>query len=325
MGSVYRAELLDGGQVVALKIVNLGAAQDPRALRRFEREAGSGLRIDSPYVARTLDSGTLEGGVAWLAMEFAEGESFDTWLQARPKLSLVEARRVLSQVFLAMTAAHAAGIVHRDLKPDNVRVSGHAEAPSVKLLDFGIAKDFGIDTLSGTMPGLGTPLWTAPEQAREGYAPVPSADVWALGLLTFFALTGVPYWRHAGERASTADLALELLRGDIEPASRRSRELGTGAQLPAGFDAWFGRAVHRDPAQRFESAAEAWQALEPVLSQSDGTSRWSRGPTDKPGQQGEPRRAGPVLVRPAAFLTMVILSCVAVGLAIFWLLRSARI
>jgi eukaryotic-like serine/threonine-protein kinase len=309
MGSVYRAELLESGQVVALKIVNLGVAQDPRALRRFEREAGSGSRIASPYVARTLDSGTLEeGSIAWLAMEFAEGESFDTWLRARPQLSATEARRVLAQLFSAMAVAHAAGIVHRDLKPENVRVSGDAEAPSVKLLDFGIAKDFGIDTLSGTTPGLGTPLWTAPEQAREGYAPLPSADVWALGLLTFFALTGVPYWRHAGKQASMADLALELLRGEIEPASRRSRELGTGAKLPVGFDTWFSRAVHRDPAQRFSDAAEAWQALEPLL-----------------GGSAERRNRGPVLPRPAVFLTLVILSCVAAGLAIFWLLRSARI
>jgi eukaryotic-like serine/threonine-protein kinase len=308
MGSVYRAELLESGEVVALKVVNLGVARDPRALRRFEREAGSGSRIDSPYVARTLESGTLEeGSIAWLAMEFAEGESFDTWLHARPRLSLAEARRVLSQLFSAMAVAHAAGIVHRDLKPENVRISGDAQAPSVKLLDFGIAKDFGIDTLSGTTPGLGTPLWTAPEQAREGYAPLPSADVWALGLLTFLVLTGVPYWRHAGESASTADLALELLRAEIEPASRRSRELGTGAKLPVGFDAWFGRAVHREPSQRFGDAAAAWQALEPLFGVS------------------EQRRRGPVLPRPAPFLTLVILSCVAVGLAIFWLLRSARI
>ena len=308
MGSVYRAEVIESGEVVALKVLNLGVARDPRALRRFEREAGSGSRIDSPYVARTLDSGMLdEGGLAWLAMEFAEGESFDVWLRGRPRLTFGEARRVLEQLFLAMAAAHAAGIVHRDLKPENVRVSGNAEAPSVKLLDFGIAKDFGIDTLSGTTPGLGTPLWTAPEQAREGYAPAPSADVWALGLLTFFALTGAPYWRHAGERASTADLALELLRGEIEPASRRSRELGTGAALPAGFDAWFGRAVHRDPNERFGDAREAWQLLQPLLIGS-----------------GEHRR-GPVLAKPGAFLTLVILSCVAVGLAIFWLLRTARI
>jgi serine/threonine-protein kinase len=215
-------------------------------------------------------------------------------------------RGVLSQIFSALTVAHAAGIVHRDLKPENIRVSGTAEAPSVKLLDFGIAKDFGVDTLSGTTPGLGTPLWTAPEQARESYAPVPNADVWALGLLTFFALIGVPYWRHAGERASLADLAIELLKSEIAPASARARELGLEALLPRGFDAWFERSVSRDPSRRFRDAGEAWRALEPLL-----------------GGAGE--RRGVVLAKPALFLTLVILSCVAVGVTIYWLLHAARI
>jgi serine/threonine-protein kinase len=239
-------------------------------------------------------------------MEYAEGESFETWLRGRARLEPAEAARLLAQVFSAVAVAHAAGIVHRDLKPENVRVSGTREAPSVKLLDFGIAKDFSAGTLSGTAPGLGTPLWTAPEQAEPGYTPSPSADVWALGLLTFFALTGAPYWRHAGDRSSMAELAIELLKSDIAPASSRARELRTGAALPRGFDVWFGRAVHRDPSQRFTDAAEAWRALEPLLL----------------GDRSQ--RSGRVVRRPAAFLTLLILSCVAVGLAIFWLLRSAR-
>lgn len=308
MGSVYRAERLEGGALVALKLVKLDGA-DGRAVRRFEREAESGQRIDSPYVARTLDAGKLGEGLGWLAMEYASGQSFEELVRSRAGLERDAARGVLSQLFGALAAAHAVGIVHRDLKPDNVRVSDQEGQLVVKVLDFGIAKDFGVNTLSGTTPGLGTPLWTAPEQTREGYQPVASADVWALGLLAFFALSGGIYWRHTSATASLADLALELLRGEIVPASQRAAELGLSRELPRGFDAWFVRAVNRDPGLRFADAAEAWAALEPLLA-------------EQPLLAEPPHR---VSVAPGIFLTAVIAGVVLMGLAIFWLLRSMRI
>jgi serine/threonine protein kinase len=312
MGSVYRAEPLAGGEQVALKIVNLGASQDPRAWRRFEREVESGKRIKSAYVARTLDSGGGGGaGLAWVSMEFADGPSLSELVEARGALDHATALSLFEQLFSALSEAHAAGIVHRDLKPENIRVAVRGERLQLKLLDFGIAKDFGIETLSGTTPGLGTPLWTAPEQAREGYRPAPSADVWALGLLCFFALTGALYWRHAGQRASMADLAMELIKSEIVPASQRAAELGLAERLPAGFDAWFARAVQRQPEQRFDGAAEAWAALAPLLSSPPAEAATGARPT--------------VVVRPGVFITLVILSVVAAGFAIYWLLRSMRI
>jgi serine/threonine-protein kinase len=320
MGSVYRAEPLAGGQPVALKIVNLVNSSDPRALRRFQREVESGTRIKSPYVARTLDSGGA-GGLAWVSMEYADGQSLSELVTEGGALGPAAARQLLEQLFEALREAHAAGIVHRDLKPENIRVAARGERLQLKLLDFGIAKDFGIDTMSGTTPGLGTPLWTAPEQGRDGYRPVPNADVWALGLLCFYALTGALYWRNAGERASMADLAMELIKSEIVPASQRAVELGLGESLPAGFDAWFERAVQREPSQRFADAAQAWQALAPLLQSpearsSSGSSRSSVGPdATRPS----------VVVRPGVFVTLVILSVVAASLIIFWLLRSMRI
>jgi eukaryotic-like serine/threonine-protein kinase len=312
MGSVYRAEPLAGGEQVALKIVNLGANQDARAWRRFEREVESGTRIKSPHVARTLDSGGGgAAGLAWVSLEFADGPSLSELVEARGALGHATALSLFEQLFAALSEAHAAGIVHRDLKPENIRVAVRGERLQLKLLDFGIAKDFGIETLSGTTPGLGTPLWTAPEQAREGYRPAPSADVWALGLLCFFTLTGALYWRHASQRASMADLAMELIKSEIVPASQRAAELGLAERLPAGFDAWFARAVQRQPEQRFEGAAEAWAALAPLLSSPAGEAASGARPT--------------VVVRPGVFITLVILSVVAAGLAIYWLLRSMRI
>lgn len=322
MGSVYRAEPLSGGEAVALKIVNLEATADGRAARRFEREAESGTRIDSPYVARTLASGRVGERWGWLAMEFAEGVSLEE-LQGVGGTGLEPpaAKRLLSQLFAALSAAHREGIVHRDLKPDNVRVSGEDEALAVKVLDFGIAKDFGVSTLSGTTPGLGTPLWTAPEQGHEGYQPSPSADVWSLGLLTFFVLTGQVYWQNAHARASMADLAIELIKGELLPATERRSQLGITAPLPRGFDAWFARTVNRDPAQRFQNATDAWHALAPLLDRESIA--------DSSPEVGQPGRAARGRERPSViipgFLTLVILGVITMGLAIFWLLRTMHI
>lgn len=312
MGAVYRAEPLSGGAAIALKLVKLDGTSDGRALRRFEREVESGRRIDSSFVARTLDSGKLGDNLGWLAMEFAEGQSLTDLIQA--PLELPAARALLSQLYTALSSAHAQGIVHRDLKPENVRVAGGAADPALKVLDFGIAKEFGVGSFSGTTPGLGTPVWTAPEQTRAGYQPVPSADVWALGLLTFFVLSGKIYWRHATEHASLADLAMELTQSEIVPASTRVAELGAAGSMPAGFDAWFGRAVHRDPAARFANATDAWVALEPLLLGLGAR-----------GEAAHSDASQRVSVAPGVFLSAVILSCVAVGLAIYWLLRSMHI
>lgn len=312
MGSVYRVEPLSGGEAVALKLISLDGAPDGRALRRFEREVESGRRIRSPYVASTLEAGKLGERLAWLTLELAPGPTLEELVRERGALPLPLARRLLTQLFAAVAAAHAEGIVHRDLKPDHVRVASEGDQLSLKVLDFGIAKPVDAGSYSRTTPGLGTPLWAAPELSRDEQ-PTPSADVWSLGLLSFFVLSGRLYWRNAGEHASIAELALELLRGELPAPSRRLEELGVAAELPLGFDDWFLRAVTREPASRFRDAEEAWAELEPLLDARPSVPATSAG-----------ERPAPV-VRPGPLLALVVLSCVAAGLVIYWLLRSMKI
>src|SRR5262249_47207833 len=157
-------------------------------------------------------------------------------------------------------------------------------------------KSFASPEISMTREGLGTPLWTAPEQGREGYVAAPSSDVWALGLIMFFLLTGKHYWLKAENDAPLAELLTELARSPIIDPSVRAKELGAPGRIPAGFDAWFTRAVDRDAAKRFRDASHAFARLAPVLAKS--TRRVSF-------------RVSPILV-----LAVLIASCVGAGYTI---------
>jgi hypothetical protein len=162
--------------------------------------------------------------------------------------------------------------VHRDLKPENVfLVEGGAQR--IKILDFGVAKSVGLKGSATTM-SVGSPLWMAPEQA-EGRHVRPSTDVWALGLVVFNMLTGETYWMTTRALGGTVpSLLMEILTHEMPPASSRTR-----APLPAGFDAWFARAVCRDPAGRYPDAESAWLALEPLLRPLADVTMRSGGPS----------------------------------------------
>ncbi len=270
MGVVYRARSRAGLEV-ALKLMHPVLSVDPKAVHRFAREARAGMSINSRYVARVLGAGHDEASdQRWLAMELAPGRSLSEFVEAHAPLQPGPAVELLGQLFAALSAAHAAGVVHRDLKPDNIIVSGGRCAPLLKVLDFGIAKSLSSATAISTSPGQGTPLWTAPEQTRMDDVPQPTADVWALGLLTFYVLTGKMYWLNAHGPSSMIKLSMELVRDPIAPATERLAQLGLEPTLPAGFDDWFLRAVNRDPAQRFADAREALLALMKLFERRAG-------------------------------------------------------
>ncbi len=310
MGSVYEVERVADGERLALKLVDLSARSDPRAARRFEREVQAGRSIASEHVARVVDSGEdAARGFGWVAMELVRGQELYEFVSERAPLAPELAERLMGQLFDALSSAHAAGIVHRDLKPENVRVGERDGEPWLKVLDFGIAKSLAGLDISGTTPGLGTPLWTAPEQAKDGYVPAPNADVWALGLLSFFVLTGKQYWKNADKPQNVLELTLEILKQPIEPSSARARELGVEGFLPEGYDAWFSRTVNRDPGARFSNAGEAARAFAALFSAPE---------LARSGDRGRP------VERTGLLLLLLVLGCAAMGYAIYWAIASVR-
>jgi serine/threonine protein kinase len=273
MGAVYVALQMSTARPRALKVLRSELLNAPGIAERFTLEARVAARIRSDHVVEVIAAGwdpTLR--VPWLAMELLEGKSLDAILKARGRLTLSEAAEVLRQVGAGLAAAHAAGVVHRDLKPENVFVSVAREATRavrVKILDFGIAKvvaEAGAATSSTV--AVGTPRWMSPEQTENAGLITPASDVWALGLVAYYVITGKSFWRagSGGPGASVGQLLREVIADPIPFASARAAEQGVGALLPPSFDPWLARCLERDPRRRFPSAAEALHMLMPVLA-----------------------------------------------------------
>ncbi|HWB80288.1 MAG TPA: serine/threonine-protein kinase [Nannocystaceae bacterium] len=266
MGSVYRAEQLSTRKPRALKILHGRMLEDDRSHVRFVREATIGAAIASEHVVEVIAAGidrTTE--LPYIVMELLDGGDLAAVVKHRGRLDVHELGAMMRQLCHGLAAAHAAKVIHRDLKPENVYVAYplHAGTPfTVKVLDFGIAKiaqeSKTVATLTGT---VGSPLWMSPEQINNE-ALSSATDVWALGLLAFWALTGQAYWRTArAERLTVQALFAEQLFRPLDSAVTRASEFGMQHALPPGFDDWFLACVARSPSERFTDAAAAWSAF----------------------------------------------------------------
>ena len=196
MGQVFLGERADGlfDQRVAIKLVHPGLAPDLIARFRAERRILAGL--EHPGIARLLDGGQAPDGRPYLAMEYVEGEPITAYAD-RERLSIDARLDLFAQVCAAVAYAHRHLVVHRDIKPSNVLVTEAAGAsPTIKLLDFGIAKLVASDNTDPPTRierRLLTPHYASPEQVR-GEAVTTATDVYALGVLLYELLTGArPY------------------------------------------------------------------------------------------------------------------------------------
>jgi len=187
MGSVYRARDTLVGDVVALKMLELGAAPAPEWMERFRREVRLARRITHRHVARTFDLGEHAGSL-YLTMEYVEGESLQTLMERERAVPPTRAARLVLSLCEGLDAAHAAGVVHRDLKPANVLVESTGR---VVLTDFGIARAVAGESASRTQGLVGTPMYMAPEQLESGEVDA-RADLYATGLVLYQLLTGSP-------------------------------------------------------------------------------------------------------------------------------------
>lgn len=271
MGIVYVVENIHVGGRWALKIMHPELVRDPELRSRFAQEARAPARIRSDHIVKVMAAGvTDEHDQPYYIMELLEGLTLAEWIELRGPLSRVDAIQFFKQLFHAISLAHNEKIVHRDLKPANIFMADAQSANSsfnVKVLDFGIAKVIAEAKTARTQV-LGSAAWMAPEQTQSNSAIGPQADVWALGLIAFFVLTGHSYWQSVTRQQPYEAILRELLLDPLQWASARAKEYGCAQLLPDGFDAWFRRSVCREQSARFASAGEAWAALSSVLSLS---------------------------------------------------------
>lgn len=253
-GKVYEAEHTVIGHRVALKIVSLDRAKRPETLARFQREARICGTIRHPNVGRIFDVGT-HGGRPYMVLELHEGQSLADVIDESivPMPAIIE---IALQLLSALAAVHEAGVVHRDVKPDNVMLTRTLVGDIVvKLVDFGISKVITTDirqrTLTREGSVLGSPDYMAPEQLR-GQEVDNRTDLYAVGALLYEAVTGTTPF----DAPNLSDLMVAILRDPV--VSPRERRPECAPEL----DALIVKALSRDPADRFQSAADMARALE---------------------------------------------------------------
>jgi len=271
MGSVWRARRADGRfeGTVAIKFVHaywLGRAGE----ERFQSEGRVLGRLDHPNIARLIDAGVIDNSEPYLVLEYAEGEPIDAYCD-RLELSL-EARVALFQgVLAAVGHAHSHLIIHRDLKPANVFVTREG---TVKLLDFGIAKlltEDGAALLTQTSAQALTPQYAAPEQLL-GRPVTTATDVYALGLVLYVLLTGT-HPVGSGAR-STPELIDAVIKEEApRPSTVASGSISRRRALEGDLDTILGKALKKDPADRYVTVGAFAEDLRRFLSHEPITAR----------------------------------------------------
>ena len=278
MGTVYRAVDTRLGRPVAIKLLRGEAAVNDESRKRFVHEARAASALNHPHIITIYDIGQ-DSGVDFIAMEYLAGQSLARLIE-RAELKIGDALEYAGQIADALASAHAAGIVHRDIKPANIMVS---ERGSTKVLDFGLAKlteairveptgEHGTtetvgargrpQTEEGTI--LGTVAYMSPEQA-EGRPADPRSDVFSFGAVLYEMVTG--------RRAFVGDTKMSTLLAIVGKEPERPSDVIPG--LSRDLEKVILRCLRKDPARRWQAAADLKLALEDLREEHESGSQAS--------------------------------------------------
>ena len=255
--AVYEAHHPEHGRV-ALKVLRERLRQDPTAVTRFIREAKFGARVEHGNVVHTIETGEAQGGIPFLAIEWAAGELLERYAKTKGHIDPAEAAVITVQIAAAVDAAHCQNIVHRDLKPDNVMYD--PQTRTVKLLDFGIATDTNTpadERLTRAGFFVGTLMYVAPE-ALSGELVTPAADQYSLATIAYFLLTGC----HPYTAKQPREMFTQLLTMPPIPLSQANEDL----QFRPEVEEVVMRGLSRQPKDRYPSVMEFAIELERTLA-----------------------------------------------------------
>jgi eukaryotic-like serine/threonine-protein kinase len=248
MGVVYQARDTKLGRRVALKFLPQQWSHDASAKERFVREAQTASATDHPNICTIHDIATADDGQLFIVMAFYEGVTLKQKLDGGP-LSLEEALEIATQIADGLAKAHAQGILHRDIKPGNIMVT----EDGARILDFGLATFVDALKLTAENTAFGTPAYMSPEQVR-GLAADARTDVWALGVVLYEMLAG-----HVPFQGSHAEAIACAIRNESPEPLHATRP-----DVHEEIEQLVFRALHKDPAVRFQSGREMARALRRV-------------------------------------------------------------
>jgi serine/threonine-protein kinase len=248
MGAVYRGKYLQTGQVVAVKIMAPGLGTTSNAATaRFEREAKILKQLKHPNIVRLFGVGKAQG-TAYYAMEYVQGESLDRVMARRDRMTWEEVVALGQQLCAALQHAHEKGIVHRDLKPSNLMILPDG---TLKLTDFGIAKDLDVTQLTGANCTIGTAAYMSPEQCRGDKELTYKSDLYSLGVVFYELITG----RKPFVAENAMDMFVLHVNGSFERPSRIVLD------LPVWMDTLICQLLEKKPDARPLDAAMVAQVL----------------------------------------------------------------
>ena len=266
MGDVYLAEHQLMKRPVAIKLIRPGKAADKQALGRFEREVRATAKLSHWNTIEIFDYGQTEDGTFYYVMEYLPGLSLADLVERHGPLPPQRAIHLLTQTCDALSEAHGRGLIHRDLKPGNIFAAQRGGYHDVaKLLDFGLAKPLANESVPVqlTQEGsiTGSPLYMAPEQALGDSEPDERSDIYSLGAVAYYLLTGHPPFE--GDRP--IKIILAHAHDAVVPPSQHRQD------MPHDLEQVILRCLAKNPLERYPSAA----ALREALAECQAAGHWT--------------------------------------------------
>jgi tRNA A-37 threonylcarbamoyl transferase component Bud32 len=266
MGDVYKAEHVLLKRPCAMKLIKPDSEADVMATARFEKEVKTTAKLTHPNTIEIYDYGHTDDGTFYYVMELLPGLSLDELVELSGPLEPARVVYLLRQVCGALAEAHGVGLIHRDIKPANIFVAQRGGVYDIaKLLDFGLVKektaDAGGDTVAGGASFSGTPLYMSPEQASSYEEVDGRADLYALGAVAYYLLTGEPPFK--GQ--SVVQLLIAHASGNVEPPSTLNKD------VPEDLGRVVLQCLAKRPEDRYSDAASFSKALRACQCAGDWT------------------------------------------------------
>ncbi len=247
MAVVYRAYDTIDDRTVAVKILKGEYSQNAEFLRRFRNESKAIAMLSHPNIVKVYDV-SIGDRIQYIVEEYIDGITLKEYLDQQKQIKWKEAIHFVVQILRALEHAHSKGIVHRDIKPQNIML---LQDGTIKVTDFGIARFSHNETRTMTEKAIGSVYYIAPEQARGDYTD-EKTDIYSVGVMLYEMLTGrLPF-----EADNAVSVAIMQLQTDPKPL----REIDPA--IPEGLEEITLKAMQKDPAQRYQSAAEMLRDIE---------------------------------------------------------------